>query len=480
MKTSLIIGITLVILVACGDSTKEEEETSSAVETSTPTKETSGETVQPEENSTNTKITLPEGYSELSLGNNIEVALNANEKKLFAITPDTDMTLRFFLYAKSALVSTKISTSTSFEAPLREGRTPAGAGTMNLYYNATAGQPVYVEATEILGSGGTLRIAASKETCVSNPQAKFSTEIVAQNTFDYIIPPGLITSDQIKPHSYFRSDSRPTGGGEVYAPADLEFTGGTHYSHDATTNVYIFNARISCEVQVWIDHIYNPPEEIARHFSADPVSSTGQDTLDEKFSVKAGELIGYMQPYNDENGNVTDWGFDFGLLNTTKINKLSNPSRHAEKSTYSDCPYDYFPDSIKSSYTEKFGDSKNNLVPGFCRSSNQDVPGSIRGSWYKETDPDETYNKTIFIGTNVQQNNIIFASIGGSQRSVDDSMNSFKLPANVTTSHCYSNTSGYFIYFNIIDSETLQIFFDETTSNCPDSFPASGYEVYKR
>jgi hypothetical protein len=77
--------------------------------------------------------------------------------------------------------------------------------------------------------------------------------------------------------------------------------------------------------------------------------------------------------------------FDFGLIDLRKELNFTNPKRHPTRTRYIQCPYDYYTGEMQSQFFNliKRDDSQR------CGATMQDVPGTLKGTWFHETAEDE-------------------------------------------------------------------------------------------
>ena len=95
---------------------------------------------------------------------------------------------------------------------------------------------------------------------------------------------------------------------------------------------------------------------------------------------RAGQLIGYTT------GTPQAHDFDFGIYDTTHVNKYANLARFNLSTPYSKyvtavCPYNFFLARIRVGYYAKFGETAP-VVGAKCGQINQDVVRTISGMWF--------------------------------------------------------------------------------------------------
>ena len=345
----------------------------------------------------------------------------------------------------------------------------------HLFQSLDASTDYYIRLEEKSGQVTPLNISVGKVDCAMNKAPVLTHHIVDPEALMVIVPPGLVTSGEIKPHSYVKLRLDDPGRGAIYAPTSMELFGGAYYLHDETTDIYSLSFRVSCEVELWIDHVVDPVDKIKIAFPSTPADTSQSVYVPEPIFFEAGEFIGYAQ--------VHPWAlqFDFGLNNETRPNSLADPDRLGSKYLYSDCPYDYFEDALRTVYYSKFGENSGEVVPGVeCRSADQDVPGTISGVWFSETEPEYPYGEQLFIGRNVAGTEFDVGGLGSDRNITVSSPDGTPLRPDEINSECCYSTNSFTIYFRLNSDTSLSVYYDGSGSECPASFPASGYHDYVR
>ncbi|MFC2027228.1 hypothetical protein ACFLU3_00940 [Chloroflexota bacterium] len=345
----------------------------------------------------------------------------------------------------------------------------------HLFQSLDASTDYYIRLEEKSGHVTPLNISVGKVDCAMNEAPVFTHHLVDPEALTVIVPPGLVTSGEIKPHSYVKLRRDDPGKGAIYAPASMELFGGTYYWHDETTDIYSLSFRVSCEVELWIDHVVDPVDKIKVALPSTPADTSQSVYVPDPIFFEVGEFIGYAQAH--------PWTlqFDFGLTNETRPNSLADPDRLGFKYLYSDCPYDYFEDTLRPVYYRKFGENSGELVSGAeCRSADQDVPGTISGAWFSETEVECPYGDQLFIGRNVAGTEFDVGGLCSGRNITVSSPDGLPLrPHEITSEYGYS-TDSFTLYFRLNSNTSLSVYYDESGSQGPASFPAFGYHDYVR
>lgn len=198
-------------------------------------------------------------------------------------------------------------------------------------------------------------------TCSSNSNPTFSNQLIDSNSVtDITTPPNIAKpSEHLKTHSYVDTAAP---GVPIYAPIDMELIGGAHY----VGGPYMFDFRVSCEVTLRLAHVTDPIAKLKDAFPAEPKSGSTNDEVKPPVAVKAGELIAH----SGGPPHVPNSGLDFGVYNSTKPNRYAG-SQTSSIYTTAVCPFDYFPESIRTAYRAKFDTDRNeNMVAdgeSFCQ-----------------------------------------------------------------------------------------------------------------
>jgi hypothetical protein len=373
----------------------------------------------------------------------------------------------------------------SSEIPTSETQTQETPSTDTSSTNTTTSDTTAPGDTNTPSSQPTDLFAPPSD-CISNSNPEFTTAIMDPNNLTVVIPPGLMTESEPKGHSYMTTQV-PSIQSPIFAPIDMTLTSILYYDSRVsdgqgdTLKIYLLEFSISCEVSIWLDHVYNPVEIILTKGGSTPAQSTGLEfSVAADIDFKAGDLIGYPQP---DPGDLSVAQLDFGLKNTDKINSfLRSDTFNTPKFKNSDCPYVYFSDAIQSQYEALYGDSVP-VLGGTCRSPAVDIAGTLSGYWFEsEAYMEPGFEGLISVGLKVDTE---FVQVGGLQSSsFFTELNGKEKPGNVTPgeSVCYSSAGkGDHIFFKMVDATTISVAYHSNEITCPESFPDSstGYDLYK-
>lgn len=185
-----------------------------------------------------------------------------------------------------------------------------------------------------------------KPNCISNPSPVFTSHITDISKVSYVVPPPTMGSGpSLKTHSYIGTNGVNVA---VYAPTAMTLKAGSHY----VGGPYSFEFRASCEVSVRYGHITNPLDALKKLLPSEPQPDSRTQELS-PVSFAAGDLIGYTT------GTVAAGNWDFGVYNSTKVNRFANDPNWNKSDTYTTavCPFDYFAPDLKAGYIARF-DSK--------------------------------------------------------------------------------------------------------------------------
>ncbi|GEM_PF-6418741 len=206
--------------------------------------------------------------------------------------------------------------------------------------------------------------------CTSNPNLKFSHDLSDYNLIEKITPPSLFAS-KAQDRAWLWIDQSKTNKVPIYAPVDADLVRGvykTKTNEGKETIDYDLHFQVSCEVWFFINHISDPIDKIKEFFPNTPASSiapTGSPTVSDNFvqispplHFSAGDMIGYTK------GTALAHSFDFAVFDLNNTNKLIGVVRSSDtRFNNFICPFDVFPENIKSSYYQK-------LIPDLVPESN--------------------------------------------------------------------------------------------------------------
>ncbi len=200
--------------------------------------------------------------------------------------------------------------------------------------------------------------------CQSNPNLKFPHNLTDSSLILKITPPSLIAS-KVQDRAWLWIDQSKAFKVPIYAPVDADLVRGIYKSkvnEGRETIDYDFHFQVSCEVWFFINHISDPVDKTKKLFPNTPVTSgnTAENftQISPPIHFSAGDLIGYTT------GTALAHSFDFAVFDLNNQNKLVGELKTND--TRFDnfiCPFDVFPESLKSSYYQK-------LIPDLIPESN--------------------------------------------------------------------------------------------------------------
>lgn len=313
--------------------------------------------------------------------------------------------------------------------------------------------------------------------CKSDANPAFSRDIVNTSQILGVLAHQRADSGEIKAHSNIRLS---VGGssGAVYAPADMELMKGAKYSGGANVSgvnapaAYLLHFRVSCEVDLWLDHIHNPTGKIADALGGGITSGTSLTDIGGIY-LKAGEQIGYAEESATNASN-----FDFGVANAgiapmNFVNAQKYKDAQNYMKLYADCPYRYFANA--QTYLSKGIDSDGTAAPNYsCDRRDQDKSGTISGAWF--TPGDIFYGLGISLepsGTNVR-----ISGLSGSSYMIHSGGGNFTDPKTVTYEVCYFTGSTY-AYFHLNSATSLSVIYNSASGTCPGSYGAASGSTYQ-
>jgi len=93
--------------------------------------------------------------------------------------------------------------------------------------------------------------------------------------------------------------------------------------------------------------------------------------------VEEGTLLGEV--------GLKQGNFDYGLIDLRKELNFVNPARHPTRTRFINCVYDYYKEGMQSTFFDLIKRNDENQ----CGTTMQDVPGTLKGTWFHETSPKE-------------------------------------------------------------------------------------------
>jgi len=93
--------------------------------------------------------------------------------------------------------------------------------------------------------------------------------------------------------------------------------------------------------------------------------------------VEEGTLLGEV--------GLKQGNFDFGLIDLRKELNFANPVRHPTRTRFIHCAYDYYREDLQSTFFDLIKRNDENQ----CGITMQDIPGTLKGTWFHETSPKE-------------------------------------------------------------------------------------------
>src|SRR5262249_43089871 len=118
-----------------------------------------------------------------------------------------------------------------------------------------------------------------------------------------------------------------------------------------------------------------------------PQGGSASNQLPSPISFPAGGQFATYIAGTDENGGA-EIGWDFIVDNDARTNQFANQARmtagNGTNTLHTDCPFDYYGDTIRSSFVDPlFGSSSDGPIAGTaCRKNpSRDIIGTIAGEW---------------------------------------------------------------------------------------------------
>ena len=312
----------------------------------------------------------------------------------------------------------------------------------------------------------------------------FTHHIIVLSDYQSLTPPGSVSADTFAPHGYLKL-KEGIRLSPIYAPIDAEIAGIAYYSYVdqyvPESKMYDISLIVNKNVDLFIGSIAELAPKLKAVAPQQPQASSASLEPTEPTSVKAGELLGYVN------------GWDFGAYDKTNQNIVANIERHRSKwddslGQYVEgvCPYNYYPDDMKQEYL-------NLMVGKKCPNSSRDVPGTAAGYWFANktfhvVDDDYFYvdgESPRFVIAKKEDGGVQWAGFGsGTDETNVGASPTDPADLSVGDSFCYKNdrdwidTGKNYLFIKLLPEAELALFYGEGT--CPTSFPEEGYQVYIR
>lgn len=329
------------------------------------------------------------------------------------------------------------------------------------------------------GNSGSKQHKFLNTTCSKSSDGKLTAKITDTETLEIIVPPGVAAGWEIKPHSYLRIKGERAA---IYAPTDMDLVQGAFYKEPPTfqaKTTYVLHFAIGCEFAMYLDHITDPVNKIKAALNSTPNEDTRMDTfLSKAVSFKAGELIGYTIGAGPAGpGRLWDFGYYSSAVTNQYVNQERRLRIYAWKQLHAVCGYDYFSEPLKSTYASLFATHRGVIIPGApCRNPNQDVAGTLAGSWFFKPDTGAVEPHVAVMG-DLDGKSVIIAGLPQGYIWISGSNPTAKNPATVSSQHCYDSENGRYLYFVIVDRVTLDLY--EGSGSCPASPSGTKLRLYR-
>lgn len=209
--------------------------------------------------------------------------------------------------------------------------------------------------------------------CAKSGPGLFTKDITELSAITLIQNPiRVIGGNNIKTHSFVEVRQKSP----IYVPMDSTLTGGANYyetmgSNPVTKVQYLLSLSNGCNINYWLDHIVDVPDNIKQAFPADASNDTKTVNV-KQLKLKAGDLVGY----SNQSGSAR---FDFGvmdldgpetILTTDPRFKDNEIVKTSDKYRYAVCPYQYFDEAKTKQYVslfDKSSDSDQEIIYDLCK-----------------------------------------------------------------------------------------------------------------
>ncbi|MEK6983040.1 MAG: hypothetical protein AABX33_00570 [Nanoarchaeota archaeon] len=169
----------------------------------------------------------------------------------------------------------------------------------------------------------------------------------------------------------------------LYAPADIYITsvqwrkGMTQDPIDYT--IYFALCR---DVIGYYNHVKTTSEDLSKitdKIECEDYTIQSEDSCTKILLVKVeeGTLLGQV--------GLKQGNFDFGIIDLRKELNFANPKRHPTRTRFINCPYQYYRGDLQKQFFDliKRDDGQQ------CGITMQDIPGTLKGTWFHESAEEE-------------------------------------------------------------------------------------------
>lgn len=295
----------------------------------------------------------------------------------------------------------------------------------------------------------------------------FETHLTDPSGIGQIVPPGSISGDEIKGHSFVRFTPASV---ELFAPVDMTLTRATWVGG---SNDYGMEFEINSRFVLRLGHVDEPRADLAALIPRSDPSSILVEVG--PVFIRAGESLGRA---TGGGVGLVD-AFDFGLYDLQTETSGPNTERYRSTRDYtklnSVCGYAYFADGLRSAYSSRFGTIGGVAVPGAdCRTIGDVVGrGGVAGEWYLTSHaPDAVYGERFAVGLDLGG---LAVRIGGVDGFLD--VVGASDPQDVTGEVCYEG-SGRFVFIRPSSATTADVV--AGAGACPTTFPDGDHRSYAR
>ena len=325
---------------------------------------------------------------------------------------------------------------------------------------------------------------------VASNDVKFTHEIFDLEIVSHITPLGELNGGYEEAQAVagimINLKQEAIAGGkeiEIRAPTDMTLENYAYYRSPNDGQLgWTLIFHISPEVRIKFDHITRVTQEIVDATNTVPADTSAEQYPKHTVSVKAGDIFAYTS------GTPTAHNWNIYLTDTRQKNGFINSKRYAsyhagQKMLTAKCPFDFYPDEMKSEFLALMGYSRAGQSQT-CGSVSRDVVGTISGMWHSSptylTDRSEQLDGVYASPLSIIKNSageITIDQVNNMRLEIKPESVAFKDPAEVTGEHCYQLKNGY-VYFKIIDDMTMDFYYSDK-GNCPSSFPPGGKRYYR-
>lgn len=332
---------------------------------------------------------------------------------------------------------------------------------------------------------------ATKPTDTASEEVKFTSQIFDPSLINFITPLGELNGGysewqattgvmvNIKPELV--ADGQMIN---VYAPTAMTLDAYSYHTDPRSpgNSDWTLIFRINKNIILKYDHITKAVDRIVAVTTSTPSDRSNELSPQTKISFTAGELVAQTH------GTKQAKNWNIYMTDKAVANKFVNQARY-EKSNIGYrfingvCPFNYYSDSIKSTYLALMGATKAGQSQD-CGNPSNDVEGTLAGTWFfEEASSEEGLDGNFASPLSIYKDSagrVIIDQIANTQFRMEGATD----PIEIKDEYCYKlatdgNKSAGYAYLKLVTPTSIQLAYGSTGS-CPNAMPTGNVKTYYR